>query len=138
MTSTSIASRVTRLPRVEFLRLALKLDAIVTGVNGVAYIAAAGALDDVLGLEPWITRSIGGFLVVFALCVWLVAARAIPSRAMVTAVIEANLTWAVGSLAFAALAVSSPSAAGTVWIVVQALVVGGFAALQSYAREAAA
>ena len=34
------------------LRTALKLDAIVTGANGAAYLVAAGRLEDLLGLSP--------------------------------------------------------------------------------------
>jgi hypothetical protein len=134
MTSLSIPARLAEQPRTALLRLALKVDAIITGANGVVYVAAANPLEDVLGVEPALTRSIGAFLVLFAAAVWLVARRPTVPRGGVTAVIEVNVLWVLGSIAFAVAAVSSPTTAGTVWIVLQALVVGGFAALQSYAR----
>jgi hypothetical protein len=47
----------------------------------------------------------------------------------VRAVVEANLAWAVLSLVALALWLT-PSTAGTVWTVLQALTVAGFAAAQ--------
>ena len=38
------------------LRTALKLDAVVTGANGAAYLVAAGPLEDLLGLSPALLR----------------------------------------------------------------------------------
>ena len=53
------------------------------------------------------------------------------------AIAGANALWAIASLAFAIAAISSPTTVGTVWIVLQALVVGGFAALQAATAGAA-
>jgi hypothetical protein len=115
------------------LRLILKLDAVVTGVNGVAYLLLADPLEDLLGLPPALMRPIGAFLVLFAAAVWFVATR--PTRPAVLTIVAANAAWAVGSLAFAAAGASSPSTVGTVWIVLQALAVGGFGALQALASR---
>lgn len=52
MTTTAVAQTaapVAHLPD-RRLRLALKLDAVVTGLNGVAYLMAAALLDDFVGL----------------------------------------------------------------------------------------
>ena len=46
------------------LRLALKLDALVSGAVGVAYIAGAGVLDGTLGLPAVFLISVGAFQVV--------------------------------------------------------------------------
>ena len=62
------------------LRLILKLDAVVTGVNGIAYLALAGPLEDLLGVAPELTRPIGAFLVLFAAAVWFVATRPVVRR----------------------------------------------------------
>jgi nicotinamide mononucleotide (NMN) deamidase PncC len=62
--------------------------------------------------------------------VWLVATRPAISRRAVMAIAGANALWVIASLAFAITGVSSPTTVGTVWIVLQALVVGGFAFLQ--------
>jgi hypothetical protein len=119
------------------LRLALRLDAVVTAANGAAYLALAGPLEDLLGLEPALLRATGAFLLVFAAAVWLVAARADVSRSAALAVIWVNALWALDSVAFLVLGVADPTAVGAVWIVLQAVVVAGFAALQAIARGAA-
>jgi len=110
------------------LRPALILDAAVTGVNGVAYLAAAGPLEDLLGLPASWLRTAGVVLVAFALFVALVARR--PSAGAVSAIVAVNLAWVAGSLVFAVAGWGSPETVGTVWIVLQALVVAGFAELQ--------
>jgi hypothetical protein len=130
MSALSISTRLAGLPREGLLRLALKLDAVVTGVNGAAYLVAAGPLEDLLGVSPDLLRPLGAFLVLFAGAVWLVATRPQPPRAAVSAIVEANAAWAVGSLVFLALGASSPTVVGGVWIALQAVVVAGFAALQ--------
>jgi hypothetical protein len=117
------------------LRLILKLDAVVTGVNGIAYLALAGPLEDLLGVAPELTRPIGAFLVLFAAAVWFVATRPVVPRLAAADIAAANALWAFGSLVFAAAGASSPTTVGTVWIVLQALVVGGFAALQALAMR---
>lgn len=57
------------------LRVALKLDAVVTGGNGLAYVTLAGPLDELLGLSPALLRGAGAFLLVFAALVWLAGSR---------------------------------------------------------------
>jgi hypothetical protein len=116
------------------LRTALKLDALVTGANGAAYLAAAGPLEDLLGLEPALLRGIGAFLLLFAAAVWFVATRAEVSSAAALAVIAINVLWAADSIAFLAAGVSDPTTFGGIWIVMQALVVAGFAGLQAMTR----
>ena len=119
------------------LRTALKLDAVVTGANGAAYLVAAGPLEDLLGLSPALLRCVGVFLLVFSAAVWLVAARPQVSASAALAVIAVNVLWAADSIAFLAAGASDPTTAGAVWIVMQALVVAGFAGLQAVTRGAA-
>jgi hypothetical protein len=115
------------------LPLALRLDAVVTGANGAAYLAAASLLDSPLGLSAPLLRGVGAFLLAFAAFVWFVSLR--PSAPLVVAVIGANVVWALDSVLAAALDWGTPSTAGAVWIVLQALVVAGFAAFQAYAAR---
>ena len=117
-------------PRGSLLRLALKLDAVVTGANGLAYLVLADPLEDLLGLSPALMRGVGAFLVVFGALVWLVATRSTIARPAVYAVIAANMAWAIASTVVAIVGVGSPTTVGTVWIVAQAVVVGAFAELQ--------
>lgn len=119
------------------LRTALKLDALVTGANGAAYLVAAGPLEDLLGLWPALLRGVGAFLLVFSAAVWLVAAQPRVSASAALAVIAINVLWAADSIAFLATGLSDPTTAGAVWIVMQALVVAGFAGLQAVTRGAA-
>jgi hypothetical protein len=119
------------------LRTALKLDALVTGANGAAYLALAGPLEDLLGLEPALLRGIGAFLLLFSGAVWAVASRPQVSSSAALAVIAINVLWAADSIAFLAGGVADPTTFGGIWIVMQALVVAGFAGLQAVTRGAA-
>ena len=113
-----------------FLRVALKLDAVVTGANGAAYIVAAGPLADLLGLDAALLRGAGAFLVVFAAAVWFTGTRTVVPRHAVAVIIAANALWAVDSIVAAIAGWGTPTTAGTVWIVLQAVTVAGFAELQ--------
>jgi hypothetical protein len=119
------------------LRLALRLDAAVTGVNGLAYLALAGPIDDLLGLDAGPGRALGAFLLVYAAAVWAISMPARPHRHAVTAVVEANLLWTVLSVVAVAAGWFSLTTAGGVWAVLQAIVVAGFAALQYTAQRRA-
>jgi hypothetical protein len=119
------------------LRLALKLDAVVTGANGAAYLLLAGPLEDLLGLSPSLLRIVGAFLLVFAAAVWIVGTRPRVSPTAALAVIAVNVLWVADSLVAVALDAGSPTTAGSVWIVMQALVVAVLAGLQAMARGAA-
>lgn len=119
------------------LRTALKLDALVTGANGAAYLVAAGPLEDLLGPSPALLRGIGVFLLAFSAVVWTVGSRPRVSSPAALAVIAVNVLWAADSIAFLASGLSDPTTVGGIWIVMQALVVAGFAVLQAAARGAA-
>jgi hypothetical protein len=126
----TITAQKTIAPQRSLLRTALTLDAGVTAANGAAYLALAGPLGDLLGLSETVLRGAGAFLLVYALAVGVLASRPRPARAAVVAVIAGNALWAVDSVVAALAGWGDPTTAGTVWIVLQALVVAGFAALQ--------
>ena len=130
MTALTFPARLAGLPRERLLRLVLKLDAAVTGANGAAYLLAAGPLEDLLGLPSALLRATGAFLVLYAAAVWVLATRRTVARGAVVAVIAANVLWAVDSVVLAIAGWGSPAAAGTVWILLQAFVVAGLAAVQ--------
>jgi hypothetical protein len=111
------------------LRRFLALDAAVTGTNALAYLAFSGPLGHFLGVDPTLLLALGAFLTAYAAGVGLLASRRQPPALGVRAVVEANLAWTAVSLAALALWLT-PSTAGAVWTVLQALVVAGFAALQ--------
>ena len=124
MTTTSVSANPSLLP------LALRLDAVVAGVNGAAYLAAAPLLEDLLGLSVGLLRGTGAFLLVFAAAVWLVADRRRVSAVAVEVVVVLNVGWVVGSIAAVVIDLFTATIVGTVWLVLQAAVVAAFAALQ--------
>ncbi|MFH9814911.1 hypothetical protein [Streptomyces sp. NPDC017230] len=111
------------------LRRFLALDAVVTGANALAYLAFAGPLGRFLGAGSGLLIGLGAFLAVYAAGVALLASRRRPPVLAVRAVVEVNLAWAAVSLAALALWLT-PTTAGAVWTVLQALTVAGFALLQ--------
>jgi hypothetical protein len=119
--------------RLGAVRAAFLLDAAVTGANAVAYLTAAGALSGLLGYDVGLLRGVGAFLLVFAAAVAVVGTRVPVPRRSAEAVVAANVAWTAVSLAVAATGWGGPSTVGMVWTVLQALVVGGLAALQATA-----
>jgi hypothetical protein len=130
MTTTAARPRTLDLLRADPLRLTLRLDAVVTGANGAAYLAAAPWLADLLGVPSGTLRGLGAFLLAFAAGVWLVGARPRVSAGATEVVAGANLLWAAASVA-AVVADRFPlTGVGTAWVLLQAAVVAGFAAAQ--------
>ncbi|MFG2549976.1 hypothetical protein [Streptomyces sp. NPDC048581] len=135
MSATSLAALARTSDPHTVLRRFLALDAVVTGANGLAYLAVSGPLGRFLGVDSTLLLALGAFLTVYAAAVGLLASRARPAVFPVRAVIEANLAWTVLSLVGLAVWLS-PSTAGAVWTVLQALTVAGFAGLQYAALKA--
>ncbi|NJP49848.1 hypothetical protein HCJ93_07120 [Streptomyces sp. SBST2-5] len=135
MSATQLAALARTTDPRAVLRRFLALDAVVTGANALAYLALSGPLGRFLGVDSTLLLGLGAFLLVYAAGVGLLAARPHPQALGVRAVVEANLAWSAASLAALALWLT-PSTAGAVWIVLQALVVAGFALLQHMALKA--
>jgi hypothetical protein len=76
-------------------------------------------------------------MLLFSGAVWAVASRPQVSSSAALAVIAINVLWAADSIAFLAGGVAVPTTFGGIWIVMQALVVAGFAGLQAVTRGAA-
>ncbi len=133
--SAAVSPTAATAPQLPLRRL-LGLDAVVTGVNGLAYLALSGPLADLLDVDRGLLLVLGAALVLYALDVGWLARRAVPSPRLVTLVIDVNAAWAVASVAVLATGVLDPSTAGYVWIPLQAAVVLGFAVLQYGALRA--
>ncbi|GAA0900828.1 hypothetical protein [Streptomyces thermoalcalitolerans] len=112
------------------LRLALAVDVVLTGVNGLGYLALATVLDPVLGVERSVQYPIGAFLTVYALWILFVLRQERISRGAVGVVITLNALWTVASILTAVTDALSSTAVGTAWIVLQGLVVGAMATVQ--------
>lgn len=135
LTSAGPLSRLAGVPPAMLARRVLQVDAVVTGLNGLTYIAAAEALDDVLGVPAGFLRGIGAFLTVFGLVAWAVAAAGRPHRVAVLTIAVANGAWVLASLVLVAAGWHDPTTGGTVWTLLQAATVGGFAAAQAWAAR---
>ena len=114
----------------DLLRLSLRLDAVVTTANGLAYLALAAPLESLLGLDRTAALAIGAFLTAYGLAVAVISRPTHPHRAAATAVAIGNTGWVLASLAAAATGVLGLTTVGTVWAVLQSITVGAFAALQ--------
>jgi hypothetical protein len=130
MTSTATRPRPLARLGADPLRTVLRLDAVVTGVNGAAYLAAAPLLTGLLGVPSGALRGLGAFLLAYAAGVALVAARPVVSAGATEVVVGANLLWAAASVAAVATDRFDLTTTGAVWVLLQAAVVAGFAALQ--------
>ncbi|MFE5589547.1 hypothetical protein [Streptomyces sp. NPDC056549] len=119
------------------VRRFLALDAVVTGANGIAYLAASGPLGELLGVDAGLLLELGVFLTVFAAGVAWLASRSQPPALAVKLVVDANVIWAVLSVV-ALVAWLEPTTAGLLWAPMQAVTVAGFAGLQWAALRAAA
>src|SRR3954469_1459438 len=127
------AHTATTLPatRAGLLRFSLRLDAVVSAANAVAYLALFWLLDDWLGLPAAVLAAVGAFLLVFSAFVARLATHPSPPRAAVIALIAANVLWALDSALLLAADWFSPTAAGQAVIALRAAGVAGLAALQA-------
>ncbi|UBU09872.1 hypothetical protein [Nonomuraea gerenzanensis] len=116
--------------RMKFLRLALAADAVVTGGNGLIYLAFAGPVGTLLGPDAGLLRGIGVFLLVYGIAVGLLATRREISPAGTKAVIALNIIWTLASIAAVVTGAAGFTTIGAIWAIAQALVVALFAELQ--------
>lgn len=112
------------------LKAALLLDAAVTGANGLAYVAGAALLDSLLGPSATHLLVVGVFLVVCSAILTTIATRRPVPRGWAMFAIDVNIAWVAGSIAAVAFGWLDLTTTGAVWTVLQAGVVGAFAALQ--------
>jgi hypothetical protein len=111
-------------------RGALELDVLVTGLNGLAYLVAAGPLGSLFGMPSSFIRVVGLFLLAFAGTLWVVATRTRLRPSTLRVVAAVNVVWVLASIAFLASGWHSPSSVGVAWTLLQAAVVALLAALQ--------
>ena len=113
-----------------FLRMALMGDAVASGATGLLLASAAGPLAGLFGLPEPLLRTAGLVLLPYAaLVAWAGVRPALP-RNLVWVFITINLLWVLDSAALLAFGPVSPRPIGTAFILVQALAVLAFAALQ--------
>ncbi|MFI6777791.1 hypothetical protein [Nocardia sp. NPDC050412] len=117
-------------PGQNLLRTSLRLDSVVTTVNGLAYLALSGPLESLLGLDSKIGIPIGIFLTLYGIGVALVGMTKTVNTKAAAVVAAGNAAWVVVSLAALVEGALELNLVGSIWTVMQAATVGGFAALQ--------
>ena len=121
-----------------FLRRALTADAVLTGTTALMLVAAAGMLENLLGLPAAFLRGAGLSLVPFtALLVYLLRRESLP-RGAIWFVIACNALWAIDSILLLFTNWVDPTLVGQVFVVFQALVVALFAEVQYVALRRSA
>lgn len=105
-------------------------DAVISGVNGLAYLVAAGPIADLLGGDATTYRWLGAFLVAYATVVGLYARSALSKR-MGWAIVVGNAVWVLASLEVAVTGMFDIDGLGRAWVVAQALVVADLALMQA-------
>ena len=113
-----------------FLRRALQIDALFSGVSALLLVFGASLLAPLTNLPEGFLRNTGLVLVVFVLGVGYLASRDMMPKIAVWAVIAINAVWTIDSIALLASGWFSPNLLGQVFIVMQAIAVGVFAELE--------
>ena len=112
------------------LRLAVQVDAAVSGAMALMLSFGAGLLAPVLGLpEPLLLES-GLFLIAYAALVGWLGSRATMPRGLVLLIIAGNALWTLGSIALLFSGAVTPTLLGKAFVTLQAIAVGVFAELQ--------
>jgi hypothetical protein len=116
-----------------FLRRALQIDALFSGVSALLLVFGASFLAPLTNLPEGFLRNTGLVLVVFVLGVGYLASRHVMPKGAVVAVIAINAVWTIGSIALLVSGWLSPNLLGQLFIVMQAIAVGVFAGWNSSA-----
>lgn len=112
------------------LRNVLLLDAGVSGANGLAYLAGAAVLDSLLGPASAVLVGLGVFLLAYGAALAWIGTRRPVSRPATMLVVDANVLWVAASVGAVSFGWLELTTTGTVWALLQAAVVAGFAGLQ--------
>lgn len=116
-----------------FLRRVLRWDAALGALSGATLLLAGGALAAPLGLPEAVLRGVGVVLLPWSLLVGLAARAERPQRWAILAIAALNLLWAADSVAVLAIGWVAPTALGAGFVLLQALLGGGFGVLQGLA-----
>lgn len=112
------------------LRATPTLDAIASGAMGLLLLLGATFLDGLLDLPLNLLRVAGAILLPWTAFLLIAASRQQVSRAAVRGIVAVNVAWVVASLVLLAGSWVDPSALGIAFVIVQAIAVAGFAAIQ--------
>ena len=113
------------------LKNVLLVNAVSSGFTGIALIAAPRAIASLLEISyPGAVLYVGLFLLAFAIGVYMVARKPVPTRATVETIVVADSLWVVASIVIVVLQFASVSFLGNFVIAAVAAWVALMAVLQ--------
>ena len=118
------------------LKALLGFDAVTCLLLGGVLLAANAAAARLTGLPGPLLAEADGVLLLFGAFVGWAALRKAASRVVVLCIVNANLLWAVGSVAVA-IVFTEATSLGRTLVLVQGMAVGGLAALEYLAWKRA-
>jgi hypothetical protein len=113
-----------------FLRRALLVDAIFSGIAALGFTFSAGAFASLFSLPEALLHETGLFLIAYTALVGWLASRALVAKPLVLLVVVGNAAWTIGSIALLVSGAVSPNLLGEIMVVTQAIATGVFAELQ--------
>lgn len=105
------------------LRRVLAVDAVTSGAMGLAMIAFAGLIANLLQLPVDLVSEAGIILLPFAAFVGFIASRREPARLAVWIIVALNGVWVIDSIVLLFTGWVAPNALGYVFVIAQAAVV---------------
>lgn len=128
MTTTHLPT--TRTASDSMLRLVLRLDAVASGLTGIAALAGVEFLPDLLGTPVALLVPVGIFLLVWAGALGYLASRPRLTPAAIWTVIVLNLVWVLDSVATVLTGWFPLTGIGIGYVIAQAVAVAALADLQ--------
>ena len=127
---TSISATAQARPADRFLRVALRVDSIASGISGLAFLGTREMFENLYGLPPAVTVPTGVFLLVFAAGVWLTSSPRTLNAKAVIAVIALNIIWVAATVVTLSAGLLPLTALGVGFAIVQAVAVAIIAELE--------
>lgn len=112
------------------LRKALLVDALLSGITGLALALGAAPLSTPFGLAAGLLRWSGLILIPYAAFVWRLGTRDRIQRPLIFAVVACNGLWALDSVLLLVMGWIEPTILGEVIVLGQALIVAVLAELE--------
>lgn len=112
------------------LRITLRVDAAASGVSGAGLLALPGLHEDLFGFPAALALPTGLFLLLFAVALWVTAARRTINPRAVAAIIALNGLWVAGSVVVIVTGLPPLTTLGIGYVALQAVAVAVFAELE--------
>lgn len=120
-----------------YLRNGLRLDAAVSAAAGLVMTFGAGLFGPFLELPQPLLFWAGVVIFAWVVLLALVARRESVSRLILIDIVAGNALWVAASVGILVAGIVTPNSLGVLFVLVQGMAVGLFAALQAAALRAA-